>query len=281
MMMAPLMIAGLVLQGIRNPWALLGATLLLAVGNAMKLPSQAALIPSLIDKERLPFAISLNSMAVNGGRIVGPAIAGGLLPLIGGFALFIANSAVYLIYIVILAFLPRSSTRSANSKRSFSESLRDLFAFVGQSRSYRAILWRGGLYFCVWSTVLAVVPLITEEASEFGFLYGLFGAGAVFGASLYGHLSRFATRSLSLTVAIIFHAVCIGLLAFGNTLTVLSALMALIGFGSFFIMTTLQVSAQLQLPDELRGRGLAPDDNCFHGGDRLIKPNLGNDGGAI
>ena len=276
MMVAPLAIAVLALLDIRSPTALLACTVLLAIGNAMKLPSQSALLPSLIDKDRLPFAISLNSMAVNGGRIVGPALAGALLPIIGAMALFLANSGIYLLYVVILMRLPGTERTDSAMRPSFFTGLRDLKEWAKQTPSYGVILLRGGLYFCVWSTVLAIVPLITKDAAEFGTLYGLFGLGAIAGASLYGHLSKITSRTKAVTGAILVHALCIGLLSIATSFAIMAVLMAVIGVASFFIMTSFQVSAQIQLPDAIRGRGLAMMTTVFMGATALSSPIWGS-----
>ncbi|NKB42715.1 MAG: MFS transporter [Alphaproteobacteria bacterium] len=275
MSLAPLAIAALAVLEIRSPMALLACTVLLAIGNSMKLPSQSALLPSLVDKDHLPFAISLNSMAVNGGRIIGPAFAGALLPIIGAMALFLANSGIYLLYVLILMGFPPVAKKSVGDKPSFVKGLIDLRAWVQATSSYSAILLRGGLYFCVWSTVLAIVPLIAKDAAEFGTLYGLFGFGAIAGASLYGSLSKVAARSTAVTGAILLHALCIGLLSIAGSFAVMAALMAVIGVASFFIMTTFQVSAQLQLPDAIRGRGLALMTTVFMGATALSSPVWG------
>lgn len=275
MMSAPLAIVVLVLFGVHSPYALLAVTALLAIGNAMKLPTQSALIPSLIDKSRLPFAISLNSMAVNGGRIVGPAIAGALLPLIGAMTLFLGNSLIYLLYVGILVKLPPIEAQPGKPKVRFISGLVDLRRFVQTTPPYRMILIRGGLYFCVWSTVLAIVPLLVENAAAFGVLYGLFGLGAIVGASLYAHLSKIASRSASLTGAIILHALCIGSLSIADNFVIQAALMAMIGVASFFTMTTLQVSTQMQVPDQIRGRGIALMTTVFMGGTALSSPVWG------
>ena len=275
MMTAPLAVAALAILDIRSPIALLLCTALLAVGNAMKLPSQSALLPSLIDKGRLPFAISLNSMAVNGGRIVGPAIAGALLPVIGAMALFLANSGIYLLYVAVLLRLPSFDIVSKADRPSFFQGLVNLKIWVKQTPSFGAILLRGGLYFCVWSTVLAIVPLITESAAEFGLLYGLFGFGAIAGATLYGYLSRVSSRTQAVTIAILVHATCIGLLSIADPFIAKALLMGIIGVASFFIMTTFQVSAQLQLPDAIRGRGLALMTTVFMGATALSSPVWG------
>ena len=95
MMIPPLIISLLVLTDTRSPIALLTATAMLSIGNAMKLPCQSAYLVSLTSKSLMPFSIALNSMSVNGGRVIGPAMAGFLLPIIGAAFLLIANSFVY------------------------------------------------------------------------------------------------------------------------------------------------------------------------------------------
>lgn len=275
MMSAPLVLVGFVILDVQDPYALLAVTALLAIGNATKVPTQSALIPSLIDKARLPYAISLNSMAVNGGRIIGPAIAGALLPIVGAMALFLGNAMIYLLYIGILIKLPAIIPKDKHTKVQFVSGLRDLLHYVQTTPPFRTILVRGGLYFCVWSTVLAIVPLLVENAAAFGVLYGLFGIGAIVGASLYSYLSRIASRSASLTIAIIIHALSIGTLSIAETFLIQASLMAIIGVASFFIMTTMQVSIQLQIPDQIRGRGIALMTAVFMGSTALSSPVWG------
>lgn len=276
MMTAPLVIAGLVILGVRSPYALLGVTALLAIGNAMKLPAQSSLMPALIDKKRLPLAIGLNSMAVNGGRVIGPAIAGVLLPFIGAMALFLGNSAIYLVYIGILVKLPPIEPAKNRPNVRFVGGLIDLARFAFTSPSYRNVLVRGGLYYCTWSAVFVIAPLLVDNASAYGTLYGLFGLGAVFGAAFYGRLSRIASRTASVTIGITFHALGVGLLSWVDAFIAQAAAMALIGIASFFVMTTLQVSTQMQVPDQIRGRSLALMTTVFMGGTALSSPVWGH-----
>jgi len=275
MMVAPLGLAILLLLGIESPSALLATTLLLAIGNALKLPSQSALMPALIDKQRLPMAVGLTSMAVNGGRIIGPTLAGALLPLIGAVVLFLGNSILYLLYVAILLNLPNPPERAPSPKNGLLDGLKDLAGYASKTPTYRNILLRGGLYFCAWSTVLALVPLLASDAESFGILYGTFGLGAVIGAAFYGKLSTLARRNTAITIGIAGHGIALVLLSLTPSFWIMTVLMALIGVGSFFVMTTLQVCAQSQLPDEMRGRGLALMTTVFMGATAISSPIWG------
>jgi len=276
MMTAPLGLAVLVFVDLRSPVALLLTTLFLAIGNALKLPSQAALMPSLIEKERLPMAVGLTSMAVNGGRIIGPALAGALLPLIGATVLFLGNSALYALNIAVLVALPDPSPHPRRQSSTLSVVFKQLIRYTSETPTYAHILIRGGIYFCAWSTVLALVPLLTENAEAFGTLYALFGLGAVVGASFYGKLSVIARRNTAITIGIAGHALALGMLSLTSNFIAMAALMAMLGVGSFFVMTTLQVSAQSQLPDEMRGRGLALMTTVFMGTTAISSPLWGS-----
>lgn len=276
MLLPPLLISGLIVTGTESPTALLITTTLLATGNAMKLPSQSAFLTSLVPKSLLSFAINLNSMAVNGGRVIGPAIAGVLLPIAGAPVLLIGNSLVYLSYVLILLKIPSPRKQSTPISMTLTRQyLYEIASYVTKTKTFKNTLLRGGLYFCTWSTILAVIPLITKNPNDFGILYGIFGLGAVIGASLYSYLSALSSRSTSLTAAIIMHSFCLALISFTTNFLILSILMSFLGLASFFVMTTLHITAQLQFPDKIRGRGLAFMTTTFMGATALCSPFWG------
>jgi len=214
-------------------------------------------------------------MSVNGGRVIGPAAAGFFLPIIGPSFLLVANSFTYFIYIIILAKLPSNLKQIKLSQQEFFNKVNEIITYTSKSENYKIILLRGGLYFCTWSTILGVVPLILENPEDFGFLYGLFGAGAVLGASLYGLLSNFCSRTNGINVAICLHGLILFLISSIKIFVIMGFLMLLMGLTSFFIMTSLQVSAQIKFPDEIRGRGLALITTVFMGATALSSPFWG------
>src|SRR5882762_9473294 len=71
--------------------------LAVGLGQAIYAPAYSALLPSLVARENLPAAISLNSAQMNGSRVVGPAIGGVLLHLVGPSWVFAGNALTYLV----------------------------------------------------------------------------------------------------------------------------------------------------------------------------------------
>ncbi len=65
----------------------------------MYAPAYSALLPSLVERENLAAAISLNSAQMNGSRVIGPAIGGLLLHAVGADWVFFGNAVTYVFVI--------------------------------------------------------------------------------------------------------------------------------------------------------------------------------------
>lgn len=59
-----------------SPAALFWCVLAIGIGDALAAPAWGAALPTLVGREDLPGAIALNSVMINGSRVIGPAIAG-------------------------------------------------------------------------------------------------------------------------------------------------------------------------------------------------------------
>ena len=276
MAVSPLCIAGLVFMRWESPAMLLGLVVLLAFGNAVKLPSQSAYLPDLTTAEHLPSALSLSSMALNGGRIVGPAIAGLLLPGLGAATVLFANSASYLAFVAVLLGLQDAPQRKTGRGRiAFAQEIGGLFRFVHSQPAYRAILVRGGLLFATWPVVLIVLPILARDATAFGTIYLYFGIGAIIGAIFVAHVRNRLSPSGCLALAIGAHAISVAILPLWESMLVQCAATFMIGMAAFLGLNTFQISVQKLLPPEIRGRGLALMNMVFMGSTAVASPLWG------
>src|SRR4051812_7411649 len=107
-------IALLTLTGRIEVWHVLVLAGLLGVINAFDMPARQALVIEMTSREDLLNAISLNSAVFNAARVVGPGVAGLLLPLLGEGTCFLVNGVSFLAVIVCLAAmrLPRFERKS-------------------------------------------------------------------------------------------------------------------------------------------------------------------------
>jgi MFS family permease len=182
-------------------WGLFGAQLAIGVANALNAPAFQASIPMLVDRRDLPGAISLNSVMLNGSRVVGPAIAA-VLGLWGVTTaqLFLVNAATYLFLIIALVSVrvpdvraehtetgwrrALTGVRIARSRRVLSRLLVSMFGFSFFSLVYVAL----------YASVVRLNFGINPKGPTFKWLYAVWGLGAMLGALAVGtvlvHLDR-------------------------------------------------------------------------------------------
>ena len=84
-------LAALTLSGRVQVWHVLALAGMLGVINAFDMPGRQALVIQMTSKEDLINAISLNSAVFNAARVVGPAVAGLLLAVVGEGTCFLIN----------------------------------------------------------------------------------------------------------------------------------------------------------------------------------------------
>ena len=102
-MIQSLALAVLALTGVINIWYFIVLSLLQGIINAIDAPARQAFVPEMVEKrEDLASAIALNSSLVNGGRLIGPAIAGFIIARIGASYCFLIDGLSYISVIAAL-----------------------------------------------------------------------------------------------------------------------------------------------------------------------------------
>ena len=84
-------------MGYLSVWIILVVIPILAFVNRFVYPAQNAALPRIVEKDQLTRANSLFSTSNQAVDVVANAIAGGLIAIIGGVALFVVNSATFVI----------------------------------------------------------------------------------------------------------------------------------------------------------------------------------------
>jgi MFS family permease len=91
---------------------LIAASFVTGVILAIDSPVRHSLVPDIVDRAQLTSAISLNSAAFQGAQLVGPAVAGVVIPAIGVGGVFAINAVSSLATIVaLLRFQPFTESR--------------------------------------------------------------------------------------------------------------------------------------------------------------------------
>ena len=95
-MLLAFVLAALTFTNVVKEWHVVVLAGLLGLVNAFDAPARQAFVPEMVGKSDLPNAIALNSMMFNSARIIGPAIAGLMLAVIGAAWCFTLNGISYL-----------------------------------------------------------------------------------------------------------------------------------------------------------------------------------------
>ena len=81
--------------GVVQVWHVYVLALLLGVGAACDAPARQSFVIEMVGRDDLPNAVGLNSASFNLGRVIGPALAGVLIVLIGTGPVFLINAASF------------------------------------------------------------------------------------------------------------------------------------------------------------------------------------------
>lgn len=254
-----------------TPGLLVGALLVAGVGTALSMPVLQSLTPLLVERAQLRSAVALNSMGLNVSRAIGPAIGGAIVASLGVAFNFYADAFSYLAVIAAFWWWKGASVRaSTDTPEQLGSAMRAGLRFALHAPALQRTLLRAGSFFLFASAYWALLPIIARRElgggpGYYGILLTCVGVGAVAAAvglpTLRKHLSAEGTMRLGLAASM---GVLVALAAVRNQAAV-AGVMVIAGAAWISVLTTANVTAQTQLPNWVRGRGLAVYLTVFYG----------------
>lgn len=251
-------LAALTLCGVVEVWHVLVLALLQGIVEAVDMPARQALQLDLVGAPDLQSAVSLNSVAFNAARMVGPAFAGVLVAATGEGVCFALNAASYLAVLLALVSIPASAALHP-SPSGIGAHLLEGVRFVRREAQLRRVLVAAGMTSLFGLSYITLLPVLAREvlgagAGGYGALLGGAGLGAMAGA-----LATASRRSGAGTVrAVAFGQAILGVglmaLAASRRVEVALAFMVMIGAAVAVQLSVSNAAMQMKAPEELRGR---------------------------
>ena len=258
MQLQAFVLAALVWSGRVEYWHVAVLAALYGLSRAIDIPARQSYITDLVGRSDLPNAVALNSVVMNGARIVGPAVAGLLIAAFGVALAFLLNGVSFVAVLVALVAI-RTEGRPDIGRLGIREGVLSALNYAAGTPPVAFTL---GLMVVVSLLVLnfnVIVPLVArnvlnQDAHGFGLLMSSLGAGAVAGA--FGvALFRRGQPPLSFLVAS-GALLCAGLAALAavSHFFLAALVLALLGCCQILFTTGCNTTLQLIAPNELRGR---------------------------
>ncbi len=228
----------------------------LGLTNAFEMPARHSYVSELIGRRHLANAIALNSLLFNGARVIGPAIAGILVALVGPGWAFLINAASYVPVIIGLLMISRVHLPrpSIAAHLALPEAIRYL---RGEPRVAALLgLLAAQTIFASGHFILgpSLAKDLGQGAEGLGVLLSATGVGAIVGGLGLAATSERSSRWRMLLLAGL--ALAAGLIGVGLTrsypITLLCFVLA--GWGMVTFNASSNTLIQTIVPDRLRGR---------------------------
>jgi MFS family permease len=243
-----------------TPGIILGGVFLLGTGFAFQAPVASASIPEIVSKEQLPSAIALGGIQMNLAGIIGPALGGILIPLVGVSSVFAINAAAFVLVLFAVITWSRKSVVLDAPLEGFFDSLTGAVRYMRYAPGVRIVLLRNLIFGVLIGATPALLPVVGLKALHFdpvhlGFVFTCMGLGSLAGAVFILEPARKRLKPNQMTVlAGIVLAVSYALMAVVRQPQVFLFVAALAGAAWTISASELWIAGQRVIPDWIRGR---------------------------
>ena len=251
---------GVSAAGIMAPWHIIAVSVVNGIAFSLAVSSRQALISGLVHREQMRTAVGLSATTYNSAQIIGPAIGGAMLPLLGSTWALGVSTVVVLPAIFLYTTLKPTKHSSVNdAKGSILENVKAGLAYSLQNSTLRFLMLGAMVMILTVGPFQSLMPVFAEDvlgvgAAGLGVLMLAAGFGALFGSiSVVMIGESIAHQKLELSFGLLAAA---ALTAFAlSPFFALSILLVMItAFATTGFMVVNMTVVQIMTPDYMRGR---------------------------
>jgi MFS family permease len=268
-------LAWLTFQGLTSVWPVYVLTALSSAAGSFDAPARQSLVPSLVPREDLPNAISLNTIMFQFASVAGPSFSGVCIGFLGVGWAYAINSASFLCVIAALLAMRdvptlKETERSEITLRAAGEGLR----FVFSSTMIRSTMLLD-FFATFFSSATALLPIFAQDILRvgphgYGWLYAAPSVGAfVASVGMIRGAEHVERRGVVLLWAVAWYGAATVLFGFSRSFWLTFFCLAMTGAADTVSMVLRNVIRQLETPDHLRGRMIGVNMVFFMGGPQL------------
>jgi MFS family permease len=271
-------LAAVAFSGFSEVWLVYALAALGAAAGAFDLPARQALVPTLVPREHLPNAISLNTIMFQAASVGGPSI-GGLLIASAGVGWAYAVNALSFVFVIAALLMMRDLPKRAPSEAGSRDDVSWHAALEGLRFVFRSPIIRSTMLLDFFATFFAsataLLPIFAQDilnvgAKGYGWLYAAPSIGALItSAALVPLTDRIERRGKTLLWAV--GGFGLATIVFGLSRSFWLTFFCLAMTGATDTVSTVirNIIRQLETPDRLRGRMTGVNMVFFMGGPQL------------
>ncbi|WP_242902514.1 MFS transporter [Actinomadura terrae] len=274
-----LILGVLAVTGSAQVWHVYVLAFGLGVATVVDNPTRQAFVVEMVGRRDLPNAIALNSASFNGARLLGPAVAGVLIALLGTGPVFLLNAASFGAVLFGLYAMREDELHPAAPVKRAKGQLREGLRYVRGRRDLMLVLVLIGFIATFGMNFPTTTALVAKQvfhtgATSFGLASSMLALGALTGALLAARRASRPRLRLLVGAALIFSVLEV---ATGLMPTYWSFLVLLVptGIAMMTITTAANSTIQLSVAPEMRGRVMGLYMFVFLGTNPLGAPAVG------
>ena len=233
-------------------------------------PSRMALVPQLVERDRLANAIALGSIPWQAGRMIGPSITGILIAAFGGAIGFgLAALASYTALALYSRLRLRGTASAGTGQRVLAQFVEGL-SFVAHNFVFSCLIALALFNSLFAMSYLTLLPIFADAyfhagSTGYGLLNAAHGTGALVGSLTVATIAHLILRK---GTALLVGAACVGglliVFSFSPGMGLALPVLVLVGFCNTFYLMQVSTFLQQKVPDHLRGRVMSLYSLCWN-----------------
>jgi len=266
-------------------WMIYALSFAAGVVTAIDNPARQSFYVEMVGEDALTNAVSLNSAAFTGSRILGPAIAATLIATVGLAAPFLVDGVSYLAVIAALVLMRSAEFHVQERSTRQSGHLKAGLQYVWRTDELRRPLLIMAVIFTFSFNFAVLLPLLARrtfggDAGTLGWLSACAGGGSCVGALVMANRARTPTMRRLAFGAVAF-GIALTAVGLAPTLAMAVILMVPSGFTMMAFMITANTLLQTHAAPRARGRVMALYGVVFLGSTPIGSPIAGWVGQAL
>jgi MFS family permease len=254
-----LLLGLLTISGYVEFWHIMAVGVVNGTMMGINMPSRAAIISEIVPERSLMNAISLNNSGMNLTRIIGPAVAGFLILLIGTGGVFLLVAGIYVLAAVSMMAVKTPEASSKRSRKGVIGDIKEGFVYAIENPKLLGlvilVLISTLFGFSYWSLLPAwAVEALNVQSDGLGILMTIMGVGALAGTLALAGMSKTKNKGMILIVSALIWGVTLAGFALVTSYTVAIPFLLAMGAVSAIFMSMNMTLMQTMAAPEMRGR---------------------------